>query len=99
MHLLTAVLLVGNGELNYCNCYFAYSLLAQKCINDAIAVAVAFLKTSLIKSFNPSSPPKPTGQGTCLGLSLAYDIITKEHNGTIKVESKEGEGSVFTINL
>jgi len=30
---------------------------------------------------------------------LAYDIITKEHNGTIKVESKEGEGSTFIISL
>ena len=41
----------------------------------------------------------PTGEGTGLGLSLAYDIITKEHNGTIKVESREGEGSGFVIHL
>ena len=41
----------------------------------------------------------PTGEGTGLGLSLAYDIITKEHNGTIKVESKEGEGGEFIIDL
>jgi two-component system NtrC family sensor kinase len=34
-----------------------------------------------------------------LGLSLAYDIIIKEHNGTIKVESKEGEGSEFILWL
>ena len=51
------------------------------------------------KIFQPFFTTKPTGQGTGLGLSLAYDIITKEHNGTIKVESKEGEGSVFTIQL
>jgi len=51
------------------------------------------------KIFQPFFTTKPTGQGTGLGLSLAYDIITKEHNGTIKAESKEGEGSKFIIQL
>lgn len=32
-------------------------------------------------------------------LQTAYDIITKEHNGTRKLERKEGEGSSFVINL
>jgi two-component system NtrC family sensor kinase len=51
------------------------------------------------KIFQPFFTTKPTGQGTGLGLSLSYDIITKEHNGTIRVESKEGEGSEFVIQL
>lgn len=51
------------------------------------------------KIFQPFFTTKPTGQGTGLGLSLAYDIITKEHNGTIKVESKESEGTAFIISL
>ena len=51
------------------------------------------------KIFQPFFTTKPTGQGTGLGLSLAYDIITKEHNGTIKAESKEGQGSTFIIQL
>ncbi len=51
------------------------------------------------KIFHPFFTTKPTGQGTGLGLSLAYDIITKEHNGTIGVESKDGEGTIFIINL
>ena len=51
------------------------------------------------KIFQPFFTTKPTGEGTGLGLSLAYDIITKEHNGTIKVESKEGEGTSFIIQI
>jgi signal transduction histidine kinase len=49
--------------------------------------------------FEPFFTTKPTGQGTGLGLSLSYDIITKGHGGKLKVETKEGEGSVFTIEL
>ncbi len=51
------------------------------------------------KIFQPFFTTKPTGQGTGLGLSLAYDIITKGHGGTIEVETKEGEGTTFIIKL
>jgi signal transduction histidine kinase len=50
------------------------------------------------KIFQPFFTTKPTGQGTGLGLSLAYDII-KANGGEIKVETKEGEGSEFRIEL
>src|SRR4051794_8232655 len=50
------------------------------------------------KIFQPFFTTKPTGQGTGLGLSLAYDII-KAHGGEIKVETREGEGSKFVITL
>ena len=50
------------------------------------------------KTFQPFFTTKPTGQGTGLGLSLSYDII-KAHRGDIKVESKEGEGSEFVIEI
>jgi signal transduction histidine kinase len=50
------------------------------------------------KIFQPFFTTKPTGQGTGLGLSLAYDII-KAHGGEIKVETWEGEGSAFIIQL
>ena len=51
------------------------------------------------KIFQPFFTTKPTGEGTGLGLSLAYDIVTKGHNGELKVETKEGEGSEFIIQL
>jgi signal transduction histidine kinase len=50
------------------------------------------------KIFQPFFTTKPTGQGTGLGLSLSYDII-KAHGGEIKVETNEGEGSEFIIQL
>jgi signal transduction histidine kinase len=50
------------------------------------------------KIFQPFFTTKPTGEGTGLGLSLSYDII-KTHGGEIKVKSKEGEGTQFTIQL
>lgn len=50
------------------------------------------------KIFQPFFTTKPTGTGTGLGLSLSYDII-KAHGGEIKVETKEGEGSQFIIQL
>ena len=55
-------------------------------------------KSALDKIFQPFFTTKPTGQGTGLGLSLSYDIV-KAHGGELKVETKEGEGSVFTIQL
>jgi two-component system, NtrC family, sensor kinase len=51
------------------------------------------------KIFQPFFTTKPTGHGTGLGLSMSYDIITKVHEGELKVESKSGEGSEFIILL
>ena len=53
----------------------------------------------LDKIFQPFFTTKPTGQGTGLGLSLSYDIITKGHGGELKVETKESEGTTFIIAL
>jgi two-component system, NtrC family, sensor kinase len=55
-------------------------------------------ETNRNKIFQPFFTTKPTGEGTGLGLSLSYDII-KAHGGEIKVESKEGEGSEFIIQI
>ncbi len=51
------------------------------------------------KIFQPFFTTKPTGEGTGLGLSLSYDIITKGHGGKLKVETQEGKGTEFIIVL
>jgi two-component system NtrC family sensor kinase len=53
----------------------------------------------LDKIFQPFFTTKPTGQGTGLGLSMSYDIVTKVHGGEIKVVTTAGEGSEFIIIL
>ena len=51
------------------------------------------------KIMQPFFTTKPTGEGTGLGLSLSYDMVVKGHGGTIEVNSKDGEGSEFVIQL
>ncbi|MBX9781447.1 MAG: two-component sensor histidine kinase [Chitinophagaceae bacterium] len=51
------------------------------------------------KIFQPFFTTKPTGQGTGLGLSLAYDIVTKVHGGKLTVESEQGKGTTFKIEI
>jgi signal transduction histidine kinase len=50
------------------------------------------------KIFQPFFTTKPTGQGTGLGLSLSYDIV-KAHGGELRVDSKEGDGTEFIIQI
>jgi signal transduction histidine kinase len=76
---------------------------STKKINDKVEIHVidngnAIPQKVLDKIFQPFFTTKPTGQGTGLGLSLSYDII-KAHGGEIKVETKEGEGAEFVIQL
>jgi len=52
----------------------------------------------LDKIFQPFFTTKPTGQGTGLGLSLSYDII-KAHGGELRVQTKEGEGAEFIVQI
>ncbi|MEM1096758.1 MAG: two-component regulator propeller domain-containing protein [Bacteroidota bacterium] len=71
---------------------------------DHIAIRVAdngpgMPESVQAKVFEPFFTTKPTGQGTGLGLSLSYDIITQGHGGTMTVESAVGDGAAFAIRL
>ena len=49
--------------------------------------------------FEPFFTTRPTGSGTGLGLSMAYDIVTEGHGGTLAAHSREGEGATFVVTL
>ena len=74
-----------------------------KQLNDCIQIRVedngSGVPTNIAdKIFQPFFTTKPTGLGTGLGLSLAYDIV-KAHGGEIRLENQEGEGCTFIIHL
>ncbi len=83
--------------------YDATVSISTKQLNDNIEIVIkdngnGMPQSVVDKIFQPFFTTKPTGQGTGLGLSLSYDIVTA-HGGEIKVETKEGEGSAFIIRL
>ncbi len=86
------------------NAYEPTVSISTKKINGKVEIRVTdngngIPQKVLDKIFQPFFTTKPTGQGTGLGLSLSYDIITKGHGGELKVETKEGDGSEFIIVL
>jgi signal transduction histidine kinase len=83
--------------------YKPHVIVQTKKINDKIEIIVkdngnGIPQNVIDKIFQPFFTTKPTGSGTGLGLSLSYDII-KARGGEIKVETKEGEGTAFTVLL
>ncbi|MBV9961176.1 MAG: GHKL domain-containing protein [Parafilimonas sp.] len=85
------------------NSYQPIAKVSTRKLNNVIEIRVedngnGIPQNIIDKIFQPFFTTKPTGEGTGLGLSLSYDII-KAHGGKIKVETREGEGSTFTISL
>ena len=79
-------------------------IVSTKKVKDKIEIkikdnGIGIPQTVLDKIFQPFFTTKPTGQGTGLGLSLAYDIITRGHSGELKVENREQQGADFIIIL
>jgi signal transduction histidine kinase len=79
--------------------------ISSKPLPEKGSVSVAFTDTgvgipqeNLSKLFEPFFSTKKKGKGVGLGLSVVYGII-QEHGGSVQVQSKEGRGTTFTIEL
>jgi signal transduction histidine kinase len=95
---------VGEKKKMSTNGYEPSVAISTKKLSDKIEIKVrdngnGIPQKVLDKIFQPFFTTKPTGEGTGLGLSLSYDIITKGHGGELKVQTKEGEGSEFVIQI
>jgi signal transduction histidine kinase len=95
---------VGEKQKQTSNGYEPTVTVTTKKIGDKVELKVVdngngIPPKVLDKIFQPFFTTKPTGEGTGLGLSLSYDIITKGHGGELKVKTKEGEGSEFIIQI
>jgi len=77
---------------------------ATKKLQDAFIIRIKDngmgIPASVVKQiFTPFFTTKPSGEGTGLGLSMSYDIITKIHKGTLEVNAAEGEYTEFVITI
>jgi len=77
---------------------------ATKNLGDSVEIRIRDSGTGIPpevkeKMFNPFFTTKPAGEGTGLGLSLSYDIIVKQHAGSIEVDTQPGEFTEFKVIL
>jgi signal transduction histidine kinase/ligand-binding sensor domain-containing protein len=86
------------------NAYEPTVSVATKRLDDKVEIRVrdngiGIPQKVLDKIYQPFFTTKPPGEGTGLGLSLSYDIITKIHGGELKAETREAEFAEFIILL
>lgn len=72
--------------------------------NDAVIITIADNGCGIPEAiqpqiFDPFFTTKPVGQGTGLGMSISYQIITEKHHGKLTCRSQSGVGTAFTILL
>jgi two-component system, NtrC family, sensor kinase len=77
---------------------------ATKNLGDSVEIRIRDSGTGIPpevkeKMFNPFFTTKPAGEGTGLGLSLSYDIVVKQHAGSIDVDTRHGEFTEFKVIL
>ncbi len=77
---------------------------ATKNLGDSVEIRIRDNGTGIPpevkeRMFNPFFTTKPAGEGTGLGLSLSYDIVVKQHGGSIEVDTRPGEFSEFKVIL
>jgi signal transduction histidine kinase len=77
---------------------------ATKNLGDSVEIRIRDSGAGILpavkeKMFNPFFTTKPAGEGTGLGLSLSYDIVVKQHGGSIEVDTQPGEFTEFKVIL
>lgn len=80
------------------------SISTQVVLDNRVQIAISdsgigIPETKLSKIFDPFFTTKPLGQGTGMGLSISYKIITEVHHGQLRCESTHGEGTTFLIEI
>jgi signal transduction histidine kinase len=77
---------------------------ATKSLGDRVEITIRDNGTGISpevkeKMFNPFFTTKPAGEGTGLGLSISYDIIVKQHGGSIEIDTQPGEFTEIRVIL
>lgn len=85
-------------------CESGLIVIKSKCVDDKVTISIRDNGSGIPKEigrkiFDPFYTTKAPGEGTGLGLSITYNIIIKDHNGKINIQSKEGSGTKFSFSL
>ena len=86
------------------NDYEPIVMVGTKLIGNKVSISIkdngiGIPQKVLDKIFQPFFTTRPAGQGTGLGLSLAFDIVTKGHGGTIETVNEEGNGVQMIVTI